>query len=38
MITRTIMIWVMRIYCAIVYRIKIEGMENLPKEGNTIIC
>lgn len=38
MITRTIMIWVMRIYCAIVYRIKIEGMENLPEEGNTIIC
>lgn len=38
MITRAIMILIMRIYCGIVYRIKIEGMENLPKEGNTIIC
>ena len=38
MITRAIMIIVMRIYCGIVYRIKIEGQENLPKEGNTIIC
>lgn len=38
MIARAIMILVMRIYCGIVYRIKIEGMENLPKEGNTIIC
>ena len=38
MIIRAIMIWIMRIYCGIVYRIKIEGMENLPKEGNTIIC
>ncbi len=38
MIARAIMIFIMRIYCGIVYRIKIEGMENLPKEGNTIIC
>ena len=38
MITRAIMIFIMRIYCGIVYRIKVEGMENLPKEGNTIIC
>ncbi len=38
MITRAIMILVMRIYCGIVYRIKVEGQENLPKEGNTIIC
>ncbi|MBQ8299115.1 MAG: 1-acyl-sn-glycerol-3-phosphate acyltransferase [Clostridia bacterium] len=38
MIGRAIMKGAMAIYCAIVYRIKVEGMENLPKEGNTIIC
>ena len=38
MITRAIMMFIMRIYCGIVYRIKVEGMENLPKDGNTIIC
>lgn len=38
MITRAIMIFIMRIYCGIVYRITVEGMEDLPKEGNTIIC
>lgn len=38
MIGRAIMIGIMKAYCAIVYRIKFEGMENLPKEGNTIIC
>ena len=38
MIGRAIMKGAMAIYCAIVYRIKVEGLENLPKEGNTIIC
>lgn len=38
MFVRNIMVWTMRIYCSLVYRIKIEGMENLPKEGNTVIC
>lgn len=38
MIGRAIMKGAMAIYCAIVYRIKVEGMENLPKEGKTIIC
>lgn len=38
MVGRAIMKGIMAVYCAIVYRIKIEGMENLPKEGNTIIC
>lgn len=38
MFVRSIMVWTMRIYCSLVYRIKIEGMENLPKEGNTVIC
>ncbi len=38
MFVRSIMVWTMRIYCSIVYRMKFEGMENLPKEGNTVIC
>ena len=26
------------IYCKIVYRMKIEGKENIPKDGQLIIC
>lgn len=29
---------VLRIYCKIMYRIKINGIENIPKEGATILC
>lgn len=38
MVGRAILKCVMGIYCAIVYRIKVEGMENIPKDGKAILC
>ena len=37
-ILRGIVKGAMFIYCKIVYRMKIEGKENIPKEGALIFC
>ena len=38
MIVRSLLKGIMNIYCHIVYRIKVEGLENIPVEGPVIIC
>ena len=38
MIVRTVLKNIMNVYCHIVYRIKVEGIENIPMEGAAIIC
>ena len=38
MIVRGFLKGFMNLYCHIVYRMKVMGMENIPKEGAAIIC
>lgn len=38
MIVRWFLKSVMGVYCHIVYRMKLEGVENIPKNGTAILC
>lgn len=38
MVVRWFLKGFMNLYCHIVYRIKVEGLENIPKEGPALIC
>lgn len=38
LIVRKIVVWNLYIYCKLVHRVKIEGRENIPKEGALIFC
>jgi len=37
-IGRTIISFLIRTYCKIVYRVKIIGKENIPQDGNVLFC